>query len=590
MEANHIESAPVMHVEIFDTVPRDGAQSLPKENKFPRDSGVKVAIANAIAKLGVSTIEAGFPATDHDGEEVSEVAASVGRTEYSVVPKTIEKGELVALPTRLWTPVITGLSLAKPKDIEETWQAVQGAKHPGIHTFVATSEEHMRAKHSGMSQEQVLEMAIKAIRHARDVGGADTRVEFSCEAASTSDMATLQRFVRSALQEDIDVINLPDTLGAASPIRMARIFSEATKWIIEEGRAGDVMISSHNHNDGERAVQNAISSMHAVIDTARGMHSDMPRFQFEGVAAPGMGERNGNAFLAAYVRDVLTDRHEFNANVDIAIDTTLLKPVAEFVLAEAGLSGDPNTPGVGKATAEHRSGVHSDAILKGGVAIYAAVNPMWLGHPHAGVIEDGDYQGVHGRNNLGATDVYRSELVRRSADIQARIDAMGMEVSNDQLERITVKSNITARAQKRPITDVEIEAFAAEETGEAIVDQIVVGYSDEKTQENTALVILRTPEGEKKGEVPRRGGSISSLIHAANAALNFEGDVDNFRVHPLAEGMDAAATVSFAVKQNGHAVTTAAESESVDEASLHAYIKAANLIDRIAKRYTPGQI
>ncbi|HVA10924.1 MAG TPA: hypothetical protein VNG32_02035, partial [Candidatus Dormibacteraeota bacterium] len=377
-----MDSVPVMHVEIFDTVPRDGAQSLPKENKFPRDSGVKVAIANAIAKLGVNTIEAGFPATDGDGEEVSEVATTIGQTEYSVVPKTIENGELVALPTRVWTPVITGLSLAKPKDIETTWQAVKGAKHPGIHTFVATSEEHMRAKHSGMSQVQVLGMAISAIRHARDVGGPDTRVEFSCEAASTSDMNTLRRFVKSALQEDIDVINLPDTLGAASPIRMARIFSEATKWIIEEGRQDEVMISSHNHNDGERAVQNAISSMHAVIDTARGMHSNIPRFQFEGVAAPGMGERNGNAFLAAYVRNVLTDRNEFNAEIDLSIDTTLLKAVAEFVLAEAGLSVDPNTPVVGKATAEHRSGVHSDGILKGGVAIYAAVNPMWFGHPH----------------------------------------------------------------------------------------------------------------------------------------------------------------------------------------------------------------
>jgi 2-isopropylmalate synthase len=584
MEMNHIQTGQVMHVETFDTVPRDGAQSLPKENKFPRDSGVKVAIADAIAKLGVNTIEAGFPATDHDGEEVSEVAASVGRTEYSVTPKTIVNGELEALPVRLWTPIITGLTLAKPKDIEETWQAVQGARYPGIHTFVATAETHMRAKHSGMNQGQVLEMAVKAMRHARDVGGANTRVQFSCEAASTSDMATLERFVRSALQEDIDVINLPDTLGAASPIRMARIFSEATKWMIEEGRQDDVIISSHNHNDGERAVQNAISSMHAVIDTALAMGANIPRFQFEGVAAPGTGERNGNAFLAAYVRDVLTDRQEFNAEIDLSVDTTLLKYVAEFVLAQAGLTVDPNTPVVGKATAEHRAGVHSDAIVKGGASMYAHVNPMWFGHPHAAIIEDGDYQGASGRDHLGATDQWRSELVRRSSDIQERIEAIGMAVDGKQLERITVKCNKTAKAQKRPIADVEIEAFVAEETGEAIVDQIAVGYSDEKTQENTAFVILRTPEGEKKGEVPRRGGSISSLIHAANAALNFEGDVDDFRVYPLAEGMDAAATVSFAVKQNGHAVTSAAESESVDQASLHAYIKAVNLIDRIAKR------
>lgn len=572
----------ILEVEIFDTVARDGAQALPQDNQFP--PGSKVALAQRIVPLGVNTIEAGFPATAGDSEEVVEVAATVGRTEYSVSPKTIEDGELITLPTRLWTPVISGLTRARPEEIETTWKAVQGARNPGIHVFVATSEEHMRAKHSGMTQTQILEMGMEAIRYARQIGGPATRVEFSCEATSTSNMDTLERFVRSALQEDVDVINLPDTLGAASPIRMGHIFEQATKWIIMEGREDEVMISSHNHDDGERAVQNAIASMHAVINMAHRLQAGIPRFQFEGVAAPRLGERNGNAFLAPFVRNILTDRNEFGAEIDIAVDTTKLKAVAEFICALARITIDRNTPVVGPATAEHYSGVHSDAILKGGAATYAAVNPMWFGHPHAAVLEDGVYQGVAGRNRLGATDEYRSELVRTSSDILESIQAIGMMVDEEQLERITVRVNSMARKMKIPVADTEIESFVADETGETLVDTVELKDFDEKTAQNTARVSILTPDGIKMGEAQRTSGNIGALVHAANNALGFDGDYRNWRGHSLEEGSDAIGAISLAVRQNGHEVTAFAQSANVDEASLRAYIKAINLIHRIDAR------
>ena len=253
-------------IEILDTTLRDGAQSLPEQNQFAL--GSKVSIADQIASAGVTTLEVGFPATEGDGEEVAEVAMTVGQSTYVVTPTSIEDGELVIGSERVFVPVITGLSLARPSDIETTWQAVQPAHKPGIHTFVASAEDHMRVKHPGMTVDEVIDTGVQAVRRARDVGGANTRVQFSLEAASTSSLDTLERFTRVMLQEDIDVINFPDTLGAASPMRTYNMFKRMAGIIICEGRSRDITVATHNHNDGERAAANSVAAVHGVIDAA----------------------------------------------------------------------------------------------------------------------------------------------------------------------------------------------------------------------------------------------------------------------------------------------------------------------------------
>ena len=238
----------------FDTTCRDGAQALPEANQFP--VGSKVEIARGIAELGVETIEAGFPATPGDDEEVREVARTVGNEPFAIEPRRIVNGELVAGDIYGTTPIISGLSRAIVPDIEKTWGSVIEARHPGIHTFVATADEHIRVKHPHHDRESVKEMAVTAVRFAREISGPDARVQFSCEAASTSDMGYLERVMKSVAQEGVDVINLPDTLGAASARRIHTMFANATRWLVEEGLNDHVILSAHNHNDGARAVSN----------------------------------------------------------------------------------------------------------------------------------------------------------------------------------------------------------------------------------------------------------------------------------------------------------------------------------------------
>lgn len=577
-----------MKFEIFDTTCRDGAQSLPEANQFAE--GIKVEIADMVARQGVDTIEAGFPASMNDDARVAEVAKTVGQTEYMVTPTSIEDGELVELRPKLWTPVITGLARANESEINRTFAAVADAKQPGIHTFIATAEEHMRTKHAGKSQEQILDMAVGAIRHARKIGGPATRVEFSCEAASTSNIDVLEKFVRTALADDeakIDVINIPDTLGAASPKRMYEIFEKITEWVIREGRASDIIISSHNHNDGERAVQNTIASAHAVIDTAKrlGLVDMIPAFQAEVTSGHNLGERNGNTNLAPLVRNLLTDRGEFAADINLGIDSRRLKETVEFICAQAGIELDPNAAVVGDDTIAHRSGVHADAIIKGGAATYAAVNPMWFGHESAARIEDGDYQGRNGRENLGATTVFRRESVITDVEVNSRLQKLGIKVNDEDLERITVGSNTRTKGLDRPVSDNELEELALG----PVEDEIKLIHEESSMIDtvSSASVTILDENGEyKKGEShDNESGEVDALVKSINLAVGFKGDISKvIDVASLGKGSDAAAGVAIEIKQNGHELIVYAEGESINSGAIKAYVKAINLINRIEER------
>lgn len=388
----------------FDTTCRDGAQALPETNQFP--VGSKVEIARRIANLGIETIEAGFPATPGDYEEVSEVARTVGQEPFLIEPKTIIDGELESSEHFDLTPIISGLARAVPEDIETTWSAVSTARNPGIHTFVATADEHIRVKHPTHNHDGVRNMAANAVRKAREIGGSDTRVQFSCEAASTSDMNYLESVVKAVLQQGADVINLPDTLGAASAKKIQFLFANATKWLIDEGLSDRVILSAHNHNDGARAVANTIAAAHAVADTAMLYEAPIPTFQAEVTNGPDLGERSGNTNFAPWALDVLVDHDEFAAKVDMRVDTTKILDVARFVAAKANIAIPPKTPVVGSDWITHRSGIHSDAVVKGGARLYAHVNPAWFGWSEAGILEDGKYQGKNGKANLGTVEEY----------------------------------------------------------------------------------------------------------------------------------------------------------------------------------------
>lgn len=373
----------------FDTTLRDGAQSLPEKHQFP--DGAKPEIAVKLAELGMGVIEAGFPATPGDAKRVTDVARTVGQTKYEVA--AWENGELTGHKRR--TPAITGLSRAKKSDIEATWRAVKDAKRSRIHTFISTDPEHMATKFPDRSPEEVLIMGKEAVRFAKELTDEhpDATVEFSAEAASTTDLTFLERVVKEALNEGAGIINVPDTVGQRDPFWMKKFYSKVIKWVMRTNPLAT--ISAHNHNDMDNATANTMALVNAAVKYAL-IHDQTVRIQLETTVC-GLGERAGNTD----VFPAMANLHKFSPDMKVPVkwefNPDRSVQTANEVMASAGLSVDRQSPIVGSDINVHRSGIHSDAVLKGGSELYSPHDATFWGHGETAVHEDGEYQGKRGR-------------------------------------------------------------------------------------------------------------------------------------------------------------------------------------------------
>ena len=376
-------------VEVLDTSLRDGAQALPDLQQFPY--GSKPKIAREIARLGVGVIEAGFPETPGDEEEVRKVAETVGQEEFIV--RSWNSGNEIAPIS--YTPVIAGLSRATESDIESVWRAVAPAKRPRIHTFISTDEYHMAAKFPGKSPKEVLEMGIRAVRLAIELSGDNpySTVEFSAEASTTTEMNYLERVVKSSVEEGVNVINMPDTVGQKNPTWMKKFYSNIIGWSV--GINPDVTVSAHNHNDLDMAAANTWALMEAACEYAAA-HQTNINVQSE-VTICGIGERAGNTDIFPFLSHLFKFTPSMEAEFSWRFNPELSVATAKDIMKFAHLSVDRQNPIVGEDVNVHRSGVHSNGVIKGGYELYTPFDPQFWGHPEKARHEDGRYQGRRGR-------------------------------------------------------------------------------------------------------------------------------------------------------------------------------------------------
>ena len=385
-------------VDIFDTTLRDGAQSLPEENQFPNHS--KPEIANQIAQLGVGVIEAGFPITYSDAEEVREVAKSVGVTSYPCA--TWRNGKSIhSAPNGNQAPVIAGLSRTLPNDIDAAWDAVNGAFYPRIHTFISTDPEHMAKKFDGKTPDEVLVMGQTAVRHARSLVDEhpDATVEFSAEAASTTDWDYLERVIKMATDEGADIVNLPDTVGQRNPFWMEKFYDRAIRWAHQTNP--NIVISAHNHNDLGLATANSLSLVSAAANYANEQEQEIS-VQIE-TAVCGLGERAGNADIFPVIAGLYKFSDDMPSDIEWRFNPHGSVRVANAVMSFAGLQVHRQSPIVGRDINRHRSGIHSDGIIKGGHQIYTPFDPRFWGHEQDAVHEEGRYQGRAGRQAISGS-------------------------------------------------------------------------------------------------------------------------------------------------------------------------------------------
>jgi 2-isopropylmalate synthase len=300
---------------IFDTTLRDGEQSPGASMNLEE----KVRIAQALERLGVNVIEAGFPAASPgDFAAVEAVAKSVKNSS------------------------VCGLARALDSDIDACGRALATATMPRIHTFIATSPIHMQKK-LNMSPEQVLERAEQAIKKALSY---TDDVEFSAEDAGRSEFDFLCRIVERAIQVGAKTINIPDTVGYNLPHQFGDLIGRLIEYVPNSDKA---VFSVHCHNDLGLATANSLS---AVLHGARQVECTIN----------GLGERAGNAALEEIVMAVRTRRDVFD--VDTRLDTTQIMNCSRLVASTVGFPVQPNKAIVGANAFAHESGIHQDGVLK----------------------------------------------------------------------------------------------------------------------------------------------------------------------------------------------------------------------------------
>ncbi|REL33399.1 2-isopropylmalate synthase [Rhodohalobacter sp. SW132] len=316
-------------IKIFDTTLRDGEQS----PGYSMNESEKLRLARQLEKLGVDIIEAGFPiASEGDFQTVKKIAEII--TESSVA----------------------GLCRTTDLDIETAAKAVEKAAKPRIHTFIATSDIHMKYKLC-KSRDEVVESTIHAVEKARSYCD---DVEFSAEDASRSDPEFLYRVFEAAISAGATTINVPDTVGYALPWE----FGELIKGIRENvPNISDAVLSVHCHNDLGLAVAN---SLFAVQNGAEQVECTIN----------GIGERAGNASLEEIVMAIETRKN--NMDFTTGVNTREIYPASQLLAEITGKGVQPNKAIVGDNAFAHEAGIHQHGVLKNPLC-YEIMTPESVG-------------------------------------------------------------------------------------------------------------------------------------------------------------------------------------------------------------------
>jgi 2-isopropylmalate synthase len=473
-------------VRIFDTTLRDGEQS----PGATLTSAEKLEIARSLARLRVDVIEAGFPAASPDDlEAVRRIAIEVGKP-------NLGDGELSRK-----VPVICGLARATRSDIDKAWEAVQHAAHPRIHTFLATSQIHMRYK-LRMDPEDVVERAYEMVAYARSKC---EDVEFSPEDAGRSDPEFLYLVLGEAIRAGATTLNIPDTVGYTTPEEFGQLLSGI---MAHTPGIENAIVSVHCHNDLGLATANTLAGIRAGARQAE-------------VTVNGIGERAGNTSLEEIVMTLHTRRAVYGLETDI--DTTQIARVSRMVSNYTGIPVQPNKAVVGANAFAHEAGIHQDGMLKNHMT-YEIMRPETVGVNRSNLVL-GKHSGRHA--------------------LKTHLNEMGYEVSDDELTRAFERFKELAD-KKKVVTDADLEAMMEDEAYhlEEIFRLDGLQVSCGTMGMPTATVRLQDPEGEMHVQVAIGTGPVDATYKAIDEIIKAPNQLLEFNIHAVTEGIDAIGEVT----------------------------------------------
>ncbi|HHV80513.1 TPA: 2-isopropylmalate synthase [bacterium] len=489
-------------IYIFDTTLRDGEQT-PRVTLEPQE---KLRIARQLEEMGVDVIEAGFP------------IASPGDVEaVTIISKEIKNS------------TVCGLARSVKKDIDVAWSALQYARKPRIHVFIATSEIHMKYKLK-KTKEEVLEQAVESVRYARSFCD---DVEFSAEDATRSDPEFLKEVFLGVIDAGATVINVPDTVGYCIPNEFGNFIAQIKSYLPE-----DIILSIHCHNDLGLATAN---SLLGVLNGAN---------QVE-VAVNGLGERAGNAALEEVVMAIRTRKDAFDAYTNL--NTEYIINLSRLVSGFTGIPVQPNKAIVGINAFAHEAGIHQDGVLKER-STYEIMNPKDIGLDSSEIVL-GKHSGRHALNE--------------------RLKQLGYSLSEEELMKVFEKFKVLAD-EKREILDRDLITLLEEKKLEIPVYRLI-NMEITTRSDNSSYAVVNLERGEETFHGEAEGdGPVEALFNAIEKAVEMHFELIDFSLKSVTTGKDALGESLVKLKKNGEIFTGRGTSKNVLEASAIAYINAIN--------------
>jgi len=506
-------------VRIFDTTLRDGEQS----PGYSMDTGEKLRMAQQLARLNVDIIEAGFPvASPGDFEAVRTIAREVGG----------EAG-----------PIIAGLSRANIGDIDTCWNAIKEAKKTRIHTFIATSDIHLKYK-LRKSRQEVLDDAVKAVRHAKTY---TDDVEFSAEDATRSDWDYLVQVYSAVIEAGATTLNVPDTVGYAIPSEYGPLIAHLKKNVKGVERT---VISVHCHNDLGLAVANSLT---ALENGARQVECTVN----------GIGERAGNASMEEIVMALKVRKAKLG--LETHIQTEQIYPTSKLLTHITGIAVQPNKAIVGANAFAHESGIHQDGLLKNELT-YSIMTPAQIGlMEHRYIL--GKHSGRHA--------------------FKTRLKGMGFDLSEEEMEEAFKRFKELAD-KKKAIFEEDLEAIVTglvrkvPETYVLASVDIVCG-----TKKKPRAVVEVMAKGKKVKASEYGAGPVDAVFKALKKIAKFKGNLEKFTVNAITGGTDAQGEVMVELDQNGKTARGVGSHTDIIVASAKAYLAALNRLCHATERLNP---
>ena len=495
---------------IFDTTLRDGEQSPGASMNIDE----KLRLARQLERLGVDIIEAGFPvSSEGDFQAVRQIAREIRE------------------------PQIAALTMANLTDIDRSWEAVAEAAHPRLHTFISSSDIHLKYQLK-KTRAQVLKEARAAVKHA---AAYTKNVEFSPMDATRSDREYLCDMVEAVIAEGATTVNIPDTVGYAIPVEFGELIAYLFSKVKNIKKA---VLSVHCHNDLGLAVANSLA---AITNGAKQVECTIN----------GIGERAGNASMEEIVMALATRKDIFRCYTGIR--TERIYQSSRLLTAITGIQVQPNKAIVGANAFAHESGIHQDGLIKEKIT-YEIMLPQSVG--------------------ISGTQLVLGKHSGRHA-IADHMKKMGYILSREEVSRIFIRFKELADVKKE-IFDEDLESLISEEVFR-VEDKYKLVYIN--VVSGNAAIPTATMQMEIDGEIIQDAGFGIGPVDATFAAIRKITKTNYFlqkyAVNAVTGGTDAQGEVDVQLKYNDHTVVGRGAHPDIIVASAKAYINALNRLERL---------